>query len=645
VTPAPAVLIRRCSYPRLGAFFAFHLLAFGAIWTGVTPAALALCGAVFTFQVLAVTVGYHRYFSHRAFEAGRVTQLLLAVWAQTSLQKGTLWWVGHHRYHHRHSDEECDLHSPKHGLWWSYAGWIFDEGSRATRLEEVPDLVKYPELLLLERFPYLPGLLVAVPCLLLAGAPGLVVGFVWGTILSHHATFANNCFAHVFGTRRFETKDLSRNNWFLAVITFGEGWHNNHHKYPGSARHGFAWWEVDLTFYVLLALEKLGLVSNLHAPPSSARPSKSRLLIEGLLAEAGVRVGGSEPWDVQVSDERFFDRALAEGTVGVGESYADGWWDCAALDQFAERAMRQRLKQRTPRRVLAQLALLRLRFLNRQSHADHRVASAHYDLGNALFERMLGPTMTYSCGYWARAQNLDEAQDHKHDLICDKLGLLPQHRLLDLGCGWGRLLSHAHRRSGCSGFGVTISEPQRKYAADAADGLPIEVALADFRDPLIDARGPFDRVVSVGMFEHLGRANQRVFFERAAELLTDDGLLLVQTIGNHARSGADPWIDRHIFPDSVVPCPKDITSAIGDRFVLEDWHSFGHDYAKTLMEWARNFDGCATDAALGLDPRFQRTWRYYLHTFAGAFRAGNSLQLWQLVLSKRGTRGGYRSVR
>ena len=255
------------SYVRLGSFAAFHLLAAAAIWTGVSRAALVLCLAVYAFQVLSVTVGYHRYFSHRAFKTSRAMQLVLASCAQASLQKGVLWWAAHHRYHHRHSDQPDDLHSPKHGVWWSYAGWIFADSSRPTQIDQVRDLVKYPELRVLDRLAYVPGIALAAVCYAVAGWSGVVVGFLWGTILSHHATFANNCFAHIFGTRPYETGDGSRNNWFLAALVFGEGWHNNHHRYPGSARNGFLWWEIDLTYYVLVLMRALGLVWDLRPPP------------------------------------------------------------------------------------------------------------------------------------------------------------------------------------------------------------------------------------------------------------------------------------------------------------------------------------------------------------------------------------------
>jgi stearoyl-CoA desaturase (delta-9 desaturase) len=252
---------------RLASFVAFHALAFAALWTGVTRTSLLLCAAVFTFQLFSVTIGYHRYFSHRAFKTSRAMQFLLGFCAQTSVQKGVLWWASHHRYHHAHSDEDDDLHSPRHGVWWSYAGWIFDDASLQTRHDQVRDFERYPELRALNRFQYAPAAVLIAACLALGGWSGLVVGFVWGTILSHHATFANNCFAHIFGTRRYETADLSRNNWFLAVITFGEGWHNNHHRYASSARHGFMWWELDPTYLVLLLMRSVGLVWELRLPP------------------------------------------------------------------------------------------------------------------------------------------------------------------------------------------------------------------------------------------------------------------------------------------------------------------------------------------------------------------------------------------
>jgi stearoyl-CoA desaturase (delta-9 desaturase) len=256
-------------------FAGLHVACLAAIWTGIPRSALILCAVVYVFQMLSSTAGYHRYFSHRSFRTSRAMQLVFAICAQACLQKGVLWWAALHRYHHRHSDQASDIHSPNDGLYWSYAGWIFDEAWVETRLDQVKDLSKYPELRFLDRFHYVPSVALAVLCFAIAGSPGLVVGYLWATILSHHAAFANNCFAHIFGTQPYESGDRSRNNWFLAAITMGEGWHNNHHRYPGSARNGFLWWEIDVTYYALVVLEKLGLIWDLHPVPDELYTERS----------------------------------------------------------------------------------------------------------------------------------------------------------------------------------------------------------------------------------------------------------------------------------------------------------------------------------------------------------------------------------
>ena len=383
----------------------------------------------------------------------------------------------------------------------------------------------------------------------------------------------------------------------------------------------------------------------LTAKVRETRSDSSRAIVEPLLGSAGIRIDGPDPWDVRVNDDRFYDRLLVHGTLGLGESYMEGWWDCDALDAMVERALRRGLKQHalTWRN---RLSIARMRLLNLQSiRGSRKVAQVHYDLGNDFFTRMLGPSMTYSCGYWPRAATLDEAQERKHDLVCDKLRLERGHRLLDIGCGWGRMLAHAHRRTGCEGLGVTVSERQFRHATATHAGLPIEFSLVDYRDQSIDAKGPFDRIVSIGMFEHVGARNVRGYFARARELLADDGLLLLHTMGNRAVTGVDPWIDRYIFPNSSVPCARDLAEGFEGLFVLEDWHVFADDYDRTLMAWAKNFEEYARSPDFPFDRSFYRMWRYYLYSFAGSFRARNALQLWQLVLSKKGTRGGYRSVR
>ncbi len=247
---------------------AFHLLAVAAIWTGVPWEALALCAGLYAIRMFAVTAGYHRYFSHRTYKMGRVMQFVMAFLSQTSMQRGALWWAAHHRHHHRHSDEPEDVHSPKQdGFFWAHIGWILDPSWAETDMSKVKDLAQYPELRFLTRFHHLPGLAVALGCFLWMGWAGLIVGFVWSTVILWHSTFTINSLAHVYGSRRYETDDDSRNSLLLALLTFGEGWHNNHHHYQASTRQGFYWWEIDLTYYILWGMSKVGLVSDLREPP------------------------------------------------------------------------------------------------------------------------------------------------------------------------------------------------------------------------------------------------------------------------------------------------------------------------------------------------------------------------------------------
>lgn len=248
-------------------FVLVHLAVLGAIWSGVTAGALVALAVLYAIQMFAITAGYHRYFAHKTFKTSRAFQLVLAFFAQASAQKGVLWWAAHHRRHHAFSDTEDDVHSPRqHGFWYAHLGWIFDRTSE-TDLDRVRDLARYPELRWLNRYYLVPPILLALATFLLLGWPGLFVGFFGSTVLTYHATFAINSLAHVFGRRRFETGDDSRNNAALALITLGEGWHNNHHHYRGSARQGFTWWEIDVTWYVLKVLSWLGLVWDLRVPP------------------------------------------------------------------------------------------------------------------------------------------------------------------------------------------------------------------------------------------------------------------------------------------------------------------------------------------------------------------------------------------
>jgi stearoyl-CoA desaturase (delta-9 desaturase) len=257
-------------YPATIPFLLVHLACFAAFWTGVTWQALALCVALYVVRMFGVTAGYHRYFSHRSYKTSRVGQFLLACLAQSSAQRGALWWAAKHRHHHRHSDTEDDVHSPRHrGFLYSHLGWIFTPKHEETDLSAVPDLAAYPELVWLERRPLVPAVVLAAGCWLAMGWTGLVVGFFWSTVLLYHGTFFINSLAHVMGKQRYLTGDDSRNNWFLALITLGEGWHNNHHFYMSSTRQGFRWWEIDPTYYTLKALSWLGIVWELREPPAA----------------------------------------------------------------------------------------------------------------------------------------------------------------------------------------------------------------------------------------------------------------------------------------------------------------------------------------------------------------------------------------
>ncbi len=255
-------------YPGKFLFVALHLACFAAIWSGVTTTALVLAITLYVVRMFGVTAGYHRYFSHRTFRTSRVMQFLLAFLAQTTAQKGTLWWASHHRHHHRHSDTELDVHSPLHGgFWHSHVGWIFEPQWDKTNFDAVPDLTAYPELVWLNKYEHVPTLALAALCFAIGGWSGLVVGFIWSTVATWHGTFMINSLAHVHGNQRYVTGDDSRNNWWLAIITLGEGWHNNHHAYQRSTRQGFRWYEFDPTFYALKAMSWMGLVWDLGAPP------------------------------------------------------------------------------------------------------------------------------------------------------------------------------------------------------------------------------------------------------------------------------------------------------------------------------------------------------------------------------------------
>jgi cyclopropane-fatty-acyl-phospholipid synthase len=378
--------------------------------------------------------------------------------------------------------------------------------------------------------------------------------------------------------------------------------------------------------------------------PAVERPTRRRAAadalragFESLLAGAGVALDGSNPWDIRVHDERFFGRVLRKRSLGLGESYVDGWWDCERLDELVFRAIRAGLHVEMRRPALPRRLKIALMNPGRRSKA-FEVGERHYDIGNDLYERMLDRRMTYSCALWhTGARDLDQAQEAKLDLICRKLGLVPGMRLLDVGCGWGSLAVFAAERYGVSVVGITVSKQQVELARLRAAGLPVEIRLQDYR--ALDEG--FDAVASVGMFEHVGARNYRTFMDVVRRCLKGDGLFLLHTIGSStSETTIEPWVEKYVFPNSLIPSIRQIAAAAEGRFVVEDWQNFGADYDPTLMAWFANFSARWDELAPRYGERFRRLWTYYLLTSAGGFRARYN-QLWQIVLSPRGRIGGW----
>ncbi len=359
-----------------------------------------------------------------------------------------------------------------------------------------------------------------------------------------------------------------------------------------------------------------------------------------VLRHAGIELGGSRPWDVTVTDDRLWGRVLSHGTLGFGEAYMDGWFETEALDQFIYKLLEYDIYAHLKPDLGLAVSYLRGRLLNLQRLRVTEVGERHYDIGNDLYEAMLDRRMIYSCGYWKDATTLDEAQEAKLDLICRKAGLQPGMRVLDIGSGWGGFLKFAAERYGIEGVGVTISKEQAAYAEAHKGALPIETRLTDY----MALEGRFDRVISIGMFEHVGYKNYLAYFRKVRSLLAPDGLFVLHTIGNnHTTTHGDPWTEKYIFPNGILPSIKQIGGAIEGVFVMEDWHNFGADYDRTLMAWWANFDAAWPSLRDRYGDRFYRMWRFYLQVFAAMFRARN-IQLWQLVLSPDGVRGGHRRI-
>jgi cyclopropane-fatty-acyl-phospholipid synthase len=364
----------------------------------------------------------------------------------------------------------------------------------------------------------------------------------------------------------------------------------------------------------------------------------AKSIITELLQNAEITINGNKPGDIKIYNEQFYSRVLTETSLGLGESYMDLWWDCADLDVFFYKLMHARTEEKIKKSNRLMLKLLFARIMNLQTpRRALEVGKKHYDLGNDLFKSMLDSNMNYTCGYWKDAATLEEAQLAKLDLVCRKLNLQPDMRILDIGCGWGGLAKYAAQNYGVSVVGITISIQQYEYAKQNCQGLPIEIRFQDYRD--LSER--FDRIASLGMFEHVGHLNYRNYMRIVHNCLSDDGIFLLHTIGsNISVSKADEWITKYIFPNSMLPSIAQIGKASEKFYVMEDWHNFGAYYDKTLMAWNQNFRQGWNELKSQYDERFYRMWNYYLLLSAGVFRA-REMQLWQIVFSKKGIPGGY----
>jgi cyclopropane-fatty-acyl-phospholipid synthase len=356
-----------------------------------------------------------------------------------------------------------------------------------------------------------------------------------------------------------------------------------------------------------------------------------------LLADARISIDGVDPWDIRVRDPRVYACLLRDGTIGFGEAFMDGALECDRIDLMAERAYRADLTHRIASRVPVIKALkLRLNPLGSRSRS-FEIGKRHYDTGNDLFEIMLDPYMTYSCGYWLRANTLETAQCDKLELICRKLQLEPGQRVLDIGAGFGSFARYAAEHYGVTVVGISVSQQQIELGRRLCAGLPVELRYADYRD--VDE--PFDRIVSVGMIEHVGRRFYRDFFVACERCLNPAGILLLHTVGALKEESANPWFDKYIMPGVEFPTMANIVRSAGARLVIEDLQTWeGAHYDKTLMAWFERFDIGWDRIRQKYGDVFYRMWKLYLQGCAGAFRA-ERLRVWQLIFSNGGLPGGY----
>ncbi|MFL9901311.1 cyclopropane fatty acyl phospholipid synthase [Paraburkholderia fungorum] len=376
----------------------------------------------------------------------------------------------------------------------------------------------------------------------------------------------------------------------------------------------------------------------------SDQPGHPPEILASLLGKANVAIHGDRGWDIRVRDREVYKRVFSSWSLGLGESYMDGQWDCDQLDELFTRLLRTDIDSAAVgiSKIRLVFEYLRHRFFNLQSKdRAFQVGERHYDAGNDVFEAMLDSRMIYSCGYWETAKDLEQAQFDKLDMICRKLNLRAGETLLDIGCGWGGLARFAAERYGVEVTGVTVSKEQLALARERCKGLPVNLILQDYRD----LQGRFDKIVSVGMFEHVGPKNYKTYFDTVKRLLAPEGLFLLHSIGlAETTQGTDPWLDKYIFPNGKLPSAREISGAVEGRFIIEDWHNFGQDYDRTLMAWWSRFDQAWPRLQSRYNERFYLMWKYYLLCCAGFFRSRQG-QLWQLVLTHVERGETYRSVR
>ncbi len=368
-------------------------------------------------------------------------------------------------------------------------------------------------------------------------------------------------------------------------------------------------------------------------------------MAERLLNTMDIRINGHRPWDIQVHHEGLYQRVVAQGSLGLGEAYMEGWWDCEALDETFSRLLRADQEGRFhfifPFIFPLFICEVKAGFLNQQRKSNaFTVGERHYDIGNDLYRCMLDKRMVYTCAHWENARDLDEAQEAKLDLVCRKLHLKAGMHVLDIGCGWGGFAKYAAQQYGVKVTGITISRQQVELTQEICRGLPIDIQLKDYRD----VSGTFDRIVSLGMFEHVGYKNYRTYMQMVARSLKDDGLFLLQTIGsNKSTKSFDPWLNKYIFPNAMIPSIKQIGHSYEGLLIMEDWQNLSAHYDQTLMAWFKNFDLNWFCLQPHYGDKFYRMWRYYLLSCAGLFRSRRQ-QLWQIVFSKYGVSKGYRRI-